>query len=168
MDVISGDDFDAKEVLLVFGSNIKKARKRNSLTIKSFAEDSHYDRVCLSRLEKGELNIKLSTAIKLAQTLDVSFPALFSRNFMEADSDSVINLSGSFKEDDYLLVFREKFSKLSKKYDLRHVAVTYLTDVNAQIVSRVVNGAITNPTIKTLYALAYAANGEMCNMFSRT
>lgn len=166
--MISEDDFNAKEILLVFGSNIRKARERNGLTIKSLAENSHYDRVCLSRLEKGDLNIKLSTAVKLARTLDVSFPALFSRNFMETDSDSAINFSGSFNEDDYLLVFREKFSNLRKKYTLLQVAVTDITDVNEQIVSRVVNGAITNPTIETLYALAYTVNGEMYSMFSRT
>ena len=162
------DDFSADSVLLVFGANIKKARERKSLTKKLLASRANYDRGSLSRLEKGEMNIELSTAVKLAKTLDVSFPALFSRNFMEEVPDSEIDFSGKYQDDDYLLVFREKFMKQLQKYTMHQVSVTDISELNEQMVSRLVNGVIKNPTLKTLYALAYAVNAEMYNLFSRT
>lgn len=162
------DDFSADSVLLVFGTNIKKARERKSLTKKELASQASYDRGSLSKLEKGEMNIELLTAVKLAKTLDVSFPALFSRNFMEIVPDSEIDFSGKYQDADYLLVFREKFMKQLQKYTMHQVSVTDISDLNEQMVSRLVNGVIKNPTVKTLYALAYAVNAEMYNLFSRT
>ncbi len=162
------DDFSADRVLLVFGENIKKARLRKNLTKKELADNAAYDRGSLCKLEKGQMNIKLMTAVKLARTLNVSFPALFSRNFMKPNPGSQIDFSGAFQEDNYLLVFREKFNKQLKKYSMHQVSVTDITELNEQMVSRLVKGVIKNPTLKTLYALAYSVNGEMHNMFSRT
>ena len=162
------DDFSADSILLVFGANIKKARERKSLTKKALANQAKYDRGSLRKLEKGEMNIELVTAVKLAKTLDVSFPALFSRNFMENVPDSEIDFSGKYQDDDYLLVFREKFMKQLQRYTMHQVSVTDISELNEQMVSRLVNGAIKNPTLKTLYALAYAVNTEMYILFSRT
>ena len=162
------DEFSADNVLLVFGSNIRKARRRKNLSKKDLATLAAYDRGSLSKLEKGELNIELSTAIKLAKTLDVSFPALFSRNFMEESMNSGNDFSEKYQDDDFLLVFREKFSKQLQRYNMCQVSVTDISELNEQMVSRLVNGAIKNPTVKTLYALAYAVNAEMYNLFSRT
>lgn len=162
------DVYAADSLLAVFGANIKKARERKSLTKSVLATLADYDRGCLSKLENGEMNIELSTAVRLAKTLGVSFPALFSKNFMEEVPDSEIDFSGKYQDDDYLLVFREKFLKQLKKYTMRQVCVTDVSGLNEQMVSRLVNGDIKNPTLKTLYALAYAVNSEMHYLFSRT
>lgn len=161
-------EYRPDSVLLVFGSNVKKARERKNITKKALASCANYDRGSLSKLEKGKMNIELATAIKLAKALDVSFPAMFSRNFMERDPDSDIDFLGRFQEDDYLLVFREKFSMMLKKYTMHQVNVMDLTEINEQMVSRIVNGSIKNPTLKTLYALAYSVDEEMYYLFSRT
>lgn len=162
------DDYSISSMLLVFGTNVKKAREKKKLTKKALAALANYDRGSLYKLEKGEINVELITAVKIAKALNVSFPALFSRNFMEQDPDSGMDFSGKYQEDDYLLVFRENFLKQLKKYTLYQVSVTDITDLNEQMVSRVVKGINRNPTLGTLYALAYSTNGEMYNMFSRT
>ena len=71
-----------KEILLVFGQNIKKAREKQNLDIRELASRAKYDRNCLSQLEYGEHNITYKTAVKLAKELNTSFPALFSRNYL--------------------------------------------------------------------------------------
>ncbi len=162
------DDFSAENVQLVFGSNIKKARERKNYTKKDLAGLAAYDRGSLSKLEKGGLNIELLTAVKLAKALDVSFPDLFSRHFMEQGPNAEMDSSKGYQEDDYLLVFREKFLKQLQKYTMHQISVTDITKLNEQMVSRLVNGDIKNPTLKTLSALAYSVNMEMYNMFSRT
>ncbi len=167
--MINDDVFKADSVLIVFGSNVKKARECRNFTKKLVADLASYDRGSLNRLEEGKINIKLLTAVKIAKVLDVSFPALFSRNYVDVHAtESNGNSLCKFQEDDYLLVFRENFSKMLLQYSMCQLEVTDITGINEQMVSRIVNGTKKNPTLKTLYALAYSVNQEMNNMFSRT
>ena len=75
-------EFNVKDILLVFGANIRRAREMQGLGIAELAASIDYDRGCLSSLEYGEQNIEYSTALNLARKLNVPFPALFSRNQM--------------------------------------------------------------------------------------
>lgn len=81
--------FDPKEILLIFGINIKRTREMQGLRISKLATSIGYDRGCLSSLERGEQNIEYITALNLARKLQISFPTLFSRNYYN-DSKKII------------------------------------------------------------------------------
>ena len=74
-------EFNPKDILLVFGANIRKTREAQGLGIAELASSIKYDRGCLSLLEYGEQNIEYITALNLARKLNAPFPALFSRNY---------------------------------------------------------------------------------------
>lgn len=160
-------EFNPAEILLVFGSNIRKSREMQGYTISDLAASIEYDRGCLSSLEYGEQNIKYTTALNLARKLDVPFPALFSRNFFNDLTNNPNNSSSNFKEDDYLLVFVENFKREMKSKQLRQIEIYGATDIQIAMISRLINHKSLNPTIKTLYAMAYTIDTEMCNLFLR-
>ena len=161
-------EFDPSEILLVFGSNIRKSREMKGYTISDLATSINYDRNCLSALEYGEQNIEYLTALNLARKLNVSFPALFSRNYLSDLGYNSLNFSGNFIEDDYLLVFIENFQKIMKSKQLRQIEIYGATDIQPALISRLINRKALNPTIKTLYAMAYTIDVEMCNLFLRS
>jgi transcriptional regulator with XRE-family HTH domain len=162
-------EYNPQSVLIVFGQNIKKVREANGYTIYEVAHLSQYDRICLSQLEYGEQNIKIQTAIKLAKVLDVAFPALFSRNFMDGDfAHPELQIGTSFVKDDYLKVFAENFRKRLKANGDTEITVVETTGVPNTTVSRIVRGKYTNPTLVTLNAMAYTSKTDLYSLFLRT
>ena len=160
-------EFNPTEILLVFGSNIRKSREMQGYTISDLAASIEYDRGCLSALEYGEQNIEYTTALNLARKLNVPFPALFSRNYLN-DLANVKNVfSRNYKEDDYLLVFVENFKRDMKSKQLKQIEIYGATDIQTAMVSRIINRKALNPTIKTLYAMSYTVGTEMYNLFLR-
>lgn len=160
-------EFNPKEILLVFGTNIRNAREMQGLSISELATSIGYDRGCLSVLEYGEQNIEYKTALNLARKLDTPFPALFSRNYLNDLANNNSSFSGNFTEDDYLLVFIENFQKLMKRRQFKQIEIYGATDVQTAMISRIVNRKACNPTIRTLYAMAYTADSEMYSLFLR-
>lgn len=160
--------FDPSEILLVFGSNIRKSREMKGYTISDLATSIHYDRSCLSALEYGEQNIEYMTALNLARELNVSFPALFSRNYLAGLTYDSLNVSNIFTEDDYLLVFVENLQAIMKSKQIKQIEIYGATDIQPALISRIINRKTLNPTIKTLYAMAYTADVEMYNLFLRS
>lgn len=160
-------EFNPAEILLVFGSNIRKSREMQGYTISNLAASIEYDRGCLSALEYGEQNIEYATALNLARKLNVPFPALFSRNYLNYLSNDKNDFSGNYKEDDYLLVFVENFKRDMKSKQLKQIEIYGATDTPTAIVSRIINRKALNPTIKTLYAMSYTVSTEMYNLFLR-
>lgn len=152
-------EFDPSEILLVFGSNIRKSREMKGYTISDLATSINYDRNCLSALEYGEQNIEYLTALNLARKLNVSFPALFSRNYLSDLGYNSLNFSGNFIEN---------FQKIMKSKQLRQIEIYGATDIQPALISRLVNRKALNPTIKTLYAMAYTIDVEMYNLFLRS
>lgn len=159
--------FDPKEILLIFGINIKRTREMQDLRISKLATSIGYDRGCLSSLERGEQNIEYITALNLARKLQISFPTLFSRNYYNDSKKNNISFSNSFIEDDFLLVFIENFQRVMNNKQLKQIEIYGATDVQTATISRIINRKVLNPTIKTLYSMAYTVNVEMCNLFSR-
>ena len=76
-------NYNNREILQVFGQNIRFARKKRSFTIKDLAQKAKYSRINLSKIEYGEKDIQLNTAIKLARAIDIPLPDLFSRNYVD-------------------------------------------------------------------------------------
>lgn len=160
-------EFNPTEILLVFGSNIRKSREMQGYTISDLAASIEYDRGCLSALEYGEQNIEYATALNLARKLNVPFPALFSRNYLNDLANDKNDFSGNYKEDDYLLVFVENFKRDMKSKQLKQIEIYGATDTQTAMVSRIINRKALNPTIKTLYAMSYTVGTEMYNLFLR-
>lgn len=161
-------EFNPKEILLVFGTNIRKAREMKGLSIFELATSIGYDRGCLSVLEYGEQNIEYKTALNLARKLNAPFPALFSRNYLNDLATDNTTFSGNYTDDDFLLVFIENFKRIMKSKQLTQIEVYGATDVQTAMVSRIINGKALNPTINTLYAMAYTADTEMYSLFLRS
>lgn len=152
---------DKKDLFLVLGQNIRRARERKNLDIKELANRIHYDRVCLSRMEYGEQNITYKTAIKIAAELDVSFPALFSRNYLSVDTEG-------FREDNFLLVFIENIKRELKVNGMLQTHIYIECGIQESSISRLLSGKIKNPTLGTLCKIASAVtDGNMTRLFSR-
>lgn len=160
-------EFNPTEILLIFGSNIRKSREIQGYTISDLAASIEYDRGCLSALEYGEQNIEYNTALKLAQKLNVPFPDLFSRNYLNKLAKAKNGFLRTYKEDDYLLVFIENFKKDIQCKQIKQIEIYGATDIQTAMISRIINRKALNPTIKTLYAMAYTVNTEMYSLFTR-
>ena len=135
--------------------------------IEELASSISYDRGCLSSLEYGEQNIEYLTVLNLARKLNTPFPTLFSRNYLNTIANRNIDNLGKYAEDDYLLVFVENFQKAMKRKQIKQIDIYSTTNINTAMVSRITNRKALNPTIRTLYAMAYTAEVEMYNLFSR-
>ena len=162
------EEFQKETVLIVFGKNIKRAREKKKLGIRQLADAAKYDRGCISALERGEQNLELKTAVNLARVLDVSFPALFSRSFMDGQGEAPADTSAPFYEDDFLLVFAENFKRSLQRLRRSQTRVYVETGVSETAVSRIVRSRNTNPTLQTLSSLAAATDADLCSLFSRT
>lgn len=160
-------EFNLEKMLLVFGSNIRKSREIQGYSISNLAISIKYDRGCLSALENGKQNVKYLTALNLARKLNVPFPALFSRNFLNKTGSALFDSATNFIEDDYLLIFIENFQKIMKYNQFKQIEVYAATDIQTAIISRITNRKTLNPTLKTLYAMAYTAGVEMYQLFLR-
>ena len=92
---------------------------------------------------------------------------MFSRNYQNASTDYDGGLSGEYIEDDYLLVFVENYQRVMRSQQINQIEVYAAADVRPETISRILNKKILNPTIKTLYAMAYTSGIDMFNLFLR-
>lgn len=104
-------NYNIKEILQVFGQNIRFARKKRNFTIKDLAQKAKYSRIDLSKIEYGEKDIQLNTAIKLARAIDIPLPDLFSRNYVDMYEQIPEQDKPVFKEDDFCLFFQQTFEQ---------------------------------------------------------
>ena len=54
-----------------------------------------------------------------------------------------------------------------KSKQLKQIEIYGATDIQTAMISRIINRKALNPTIKTLYAMAYTVGTEMYNLFLR-
>ncbi len=149
------------DTLLILGQNIKKARDKQNVSIKALASGIAYDRICLSRLECGEQNVSYLTVVNIASALNVSFPALFSRNY---SNDSV----EEFRKDDFLLVFIENIRRELRANGITQTRIYIESGIQESVISRILNGKTENPTIKTLALIAsVVSDEELSRLFTR-
>ena len=160
-------EFKPEDILIVLGQNIRITRERRGYSIYGLAAEVGYDRNCLSAAEYGEQNLEYSTVLKLSRILNIPFPALFSRNFQNDSVSYDRSLSDGFIEDDYLLVFVENYLREMKSHQINQVEVYAAAGIRPETISRIINGKVQNPTIKTLYAMAYTTGIDMYSLFQR-
>ena len=158
------------EGCIVFGQNIKNAREKQSITKQKLAERIGYDRNSLSKLERGEKNVQYKTAVRLAKALDVPFPKLFSRNYIDdinRQTEKSFSIPEHFVQDDYLMVYIEniRFKYLSQNLTQQDLASD--SGLTKALVNMILHKENKNPTIDTLYKMAKAAGGSLEEMFSR-
>ncbi len=63
----------------IFGEIIKKLRLEKNLSQETLAFDANIDRTYISDIEKGERNISIQVAYKLAIALQISFSELIEK-----------------------------------------------------------------------------------------
>ena len=158
------------EGCIVFGQNIKNAREKQNITKQKLAESIGYDRNSLSKLERGEKNVQYKTAVRLAEALDVPFPKLFSRNYVDGrdrQAEKSLSMPEHFVQDDYLMVYIEniRFKYLSQSFTQQDLASD--SGLTKALVNMILHKENKNPTIDTLYKMAKAAGGSLEEMFSR-
>jgi len=161
------DKFNTSETLAVFGTNIRKAREMQRLTISELAHKAKYCRGYLSSVEYGEQNLRYEKAVGLARALDVLFPALFSRNFIKSDTDEDGGFLEPFREDEFLFVFVENYKRELMAKNLKQTDIHNATGKDQVVINRILNQRNRNPTITTLAALASVTGSGLHSLFLR-
>ena len=150
------------DILSVFGENVCFYRKKRNMNIQELSNKVSYDRVCLSRVECGEHNIRYNTALKLAKELNVSFPSLFSKNDIENSIDI-------FFYDNFLGIFIDNIRKELRYKRMTQSRIYIESGLNESVVSRVLNGKTNNPTLNTLFLIATSVTDkDIGKLFIRT
>ena len=55
-----------------FGKHLKELREKKGLSINMFAYENDFSKSLISRIERGNSDIRLSTLLKLAEALEVA------------------------------------------------------------------------------------------------
>lgn len=153
--------------LEIFGRNIKAVRLHKGKSCKSFAEDIAYHRLDLANLEYGEKDIKLNTAAKIAEKLDIPLPYLFYDFFIDRYFQMASNRRPTYAEDDFLLVFIQNINEyLGTRGSQETLCIE--SGMDASNVSKILNYKINNPCISTLDRLANGIGKELFLLLSRT
>ena len=64
-------DVSKEEFLIKFGETLKRKRLEANLSYREFAQRCNVDFSDISKIEKGHINIKLSTVLELAKGLEI-------------------------------------------------------------------------------------------------
>lgn len=65
-----------EELIVLFGANVRKARKEKGLTMVELAKLCKVEYDAISTIERGRVNCTISTAYGLAKALDTSVDKL--------------------------------------------------------------------------------------------
>ena len=71
------DNIDKDFFKVLFGKNLNKLRKNRKLSYRQLATRCNIDNSDLSKIEKGQRNISLSTILELSKGLEVEPKELF-------------------------------------------------------------------------------------------
>ena len=66
-----------EDLLIKFGENLKKVRNREGLSQEALALKVGISSSSIARIETGKINTTISTAMHIAEKLDVPFTDLF-------------------------------------------------------------------------------------------
>lgn len=148
---------------IVFGNNVNKVREQRGLSIKQVAEVVGYDRGCWSKMEKGEQDIELCTAMKIAKTLNVYLPLLFYREFPRLNDDSI----RGYAEEDYLMIFVSNVKRILEKSNRKQVYIYTVTGMDESNINKILNERNNNPRLSTLVQIANGLQQDIDFMLRR-
>ena len=149
---------DEKNMLIVLGNNLKRARENASMSKSQLVQLSSYNRQDLAKLEAGQQDAKLSTIVKLAKCLNVSLPLLFSRTFT--------SIAEPYIQDNYLLVFTENISKRINN-GFTGIEICRMTTLDTGTLCRIMHHTIKDSRISTLFLIANSVGIELETAFKR-
>ena len=145
-------------ILKIFGRNIYQARSLKNISQRQLSIKSNYDRICLSRCELGNIDIRYQSALRITKALDMFFPESLSNSY---------NINFHYVEDDYLLVFRENFKSACLQSNTSNYEIAQNTGIPESMISKILSGRQKNPQIRTLSALAFGVNKSLPELVSR-
>ena len=67
----------SNKIIKVFGKNLKKFRKKRNLTQEELAFKANLNRTYIGRIERGERNISLAVAERIANALQIDIKEFF-------------------------------------------------------------------------------------------
>jgi transcriptional regulator with XRE-family HTH domain len=70
-----------KKALKKFGLHLAKLRKQKELSLREMASNCDIDNSKIAKIEKGRVNVTLTTIIELAKGLNIQPKELFDYNF---------------------------------------------------------------------------------------
>ncbi|WP_317207156.1 helix-turn-helix transcriptional regulator [Flavobacterium chungbukense] len=76
-----GNSVEKTDFQIAFGRQIEKFRTEQNLSYRQLAQRCDIDHSNISKIEKGEINIQLSSVLQLAKGLSISPKELFDFNF---------------------------------------------------------------------------------------
>lgn len=82
-------------LLLLVGEKIKLIRERKKMTQQQLSENTNISRARISEIERGKVNMKLSTLEIIAEALDIHISELFQSSDLVEDN--------TIKQKEYLL-----------------------------------------------------------------
>ncbi|WP_025684398.1 helix-turn-helix domain-containing protein [Paenibacillus maysiensis] len=143
----------------VFGENIRNARSYRALSQNELSENSGISRSSLSMLENNEIDIYFETAKRLAESLNISFPQLFSRNFSNGNI-------AAYTEDDFLFIFSQNAKSLLKKQNKLQTYLYASTTLSPSTISEIFNQKV-NPKLSSLNQIADALGTTISELIIR-
>lgn len=161
-------NYNKREILQVFGQNIRFAREKRNYRIKDLACAAKYSRIDLSKVEYGEKDIQLSTVVKIARALDVPLPDLFSRNYISFYEQTPKQDKLGFQNDNFLLVFSSNVRAALDASNRNEISIYSEIGMDPATISRILNQRIEDPRISSLDAIANSISKNLCDLFSRT
>lgn len=150
--------------LITFGNNVKQIRTKRGLSITKAAGCIGYDRGCWSRMEKGQQDIEMTTALKIAKMLDVHLPLLFSRNSFYSSGSETIR---GFVNEDYLMIFASNVKRALEKLNKKQVYIYAVTGMDESNVNKILSEKSNNPQVSTLVKISTELNQDISFMLSR-
>lgn len=69
-----------KEILIKIGNNLRAERNRRNLSQEELAEMADLQRQHISKIENGQIDIRISTLIPILKALDIKFEQLYDYN----------------------------------------------------------------------------------------
>lgn len=156
-----------KQALTVFGENIKKYREHENKTIKDFAKEIGYHRLDLAKLEYGEKDIKINTAIKIAKRINLSLPRLFSETEFQKYLEIASKERMGFVDDDYMKIYIARLKEYTGTRGMQS-NISIKAGMDPSNVSKLLNYQIKNPCISTLDTLARCVGQDLSMLISRT
>lgn len=150
------------KLLKIFGYNVRRVRERNRFSFSDVERRSGYSRRYISALERGEKDVQLSTAIRLARALNVPPAMLFTRTL-----DSGAAPQEAFTEDDFLLVFSVNVRRCLTAANKKEIHIYMETGLDTAAINRTLNMRTADPRISTLAKIAAGIGVDLSDLLSR-
>ena len=147
-------------VAAVFGKNIENLRINENSKRYVFSKHIHYDRNRLAELEDGMQDIHLSTAIRIAKSVNISLEFLFDPSFRDEFDSCRLE---QFKDVDYLSVF---ISNVTKKLSTLNLKKTTAFR-NREKAFRILSKRVTDPMISSLSEMAEDLNTPLSELLRK-